>query len=299
MTTIPAELTWREAYWDDAQAKVAFQGFARDLFGLEFGAWESAGYWDEDYRPFSLFDARGRVVASVCLYSLDLIVAGRKVRAGQLSAVGTRPEWRRRGLAQRLAVGALARSAEWGHPFQYLFANDEALALYARLGFTPLAERVTSLTFASIASRAGARRLDPSAADDLRLAQRVVGSREPVSLRLGVVSERLAMYFVLVAMRDALWWIEPLDLLVLARREEGELTIFDVIGPRMVEAAMWLPYLVTPTDRSVVLRFEVDRLGDLRALGDPQERPLLGNNLHVRGAFPLNAPVVFPITAQA
>lgn len=88
----PGGLLFRTAYWDDPPAQAAFRELAREIFDLDFTAWADAGCWDHDYRPFSYFDSRGRVVASVCLYSMQLIVEGRPVLAGQFSAVATRPE---------------------------------------------------------------------------------------------------------------------------------------------------------------------------------------------------------------
>ena len=91
------DLEFREAYWDDRKARQAFKEFLVEIHGLDLSAWEQAGFWDEDYRPFTLFDAAGRVVSSVCVYSVEMLVHGESCRAAQISGVGTLPDRRRQG----------------------------------------------------------------------------------------------------------------------------------------------------------------------------------------------------------
>lgn len=290
----------REAYWRDPAAKSAFCDLLRDVFTIDFDPWDRAGFWDDDYRPFTLFDRAGRAVSSVCLYSMRVIVAGRSCVVGQISGVATRPEWRRRGLATRLATQALARSAEYGHAFQYLFADDHAAPLYHQLGFGPVAEYTTSIELACAHEPApGARRCDPESADDVRLIHRLACERTPVSQQFCAMNERLVMFYALVALRDAFWRIESLDVVVVARRVDGVLKVYDVIGPRLPALAEVYRHLAHPTDRHVLLYFTPDRMGDLADLGAVVQRPFLGNNLHARGVFPLTEPVSLPITAQA
>ncbi len=299
MASSLSDLTMRDGYWRDVRAKAAFCRLVRDSFGLDFSAWDAAGYWDESYHPFTWFDRDGEAVSSVCLYAMDLVVDGRRQFVGQLSAVATRPAWRRRGLAQRLAEEALRWSARQGHAFQYLFSDDEARSLYRRLGFVAVEEQVTSIDLVGRDPLPGARRLDPTRAEDLAVLHRLACERVPVSRRLGVLNDRLLMFYALGPLRDAPWHIAPLGVVVLGSRSAGVLTIFDVVGrsiPTLVEV---YPFIADRSDVRVVVRFEPDQLGDLHALGRVGVQPLTGNNLHVRGDFPLPGPVIFPMTAQA
>jgi GNAT superfamily N-acetyltransferase len=293
-------LELREAYWDDPAAKAGFCDLLRSVFAIDFGPWDRAGYWDDDYRPFTLFDRGGRAVSSVCLYSMRLVVRGELCTAGQISGVATRPEWRRRGLALRLASQALARSGEFRHRFQYLFADEEAKPLYARLGFSPIDECMTTITVNRGCEPApGARRLDPDAPEDMRLLHRLACERVPVSLELSALNVPLVMYYALVGLRDAFWWISPLDVVVIARRANGVLRIHDVIGRAIPPLSEIYRYLADRSDREVVLHVKPDRMGELAAIGAAEQRPFLGNNLHVRGAFPLTGSLSLPISVQA
>lgn len=293
------DLCLRTEYWGDPPAKSAFLDLVGAVFGLELGPWDAAGFWDDAYQPFTYFDPAGRAVSSVCLYAVVLCVDGRRCTVGQLSAVATRPEWRRRGLARRLAGEALQVSSASGHPFCYLFADDDALPLYRSLGFDPMPEAVTVIDGVTAVRREGAHLLDMARADDLAHVHGWAVARAPASLRLGAWHTKLLMFHVLGGLRRDVWWIEPLQVVVLARRRGHELTLFDVVGKAIPTLDAIIPFLAQPGDERIVVRFEADQLGDLQRLGRVSMRPLLGNNLHVRGAFPCRAPCVFPLTAQA
>ena len=90
------DLELRTHYWDDRNALAAFKTFILNIHGLDFSEWESRGYWDHAYTPFSFFDG-DTIVASVCVYMLDAVLNGNNTRVAQISGVGTLPDWRRKG----------------------------------------------------------------------------------------------------------------------------------------------------------------------------------------------------------
>lgn len=100
MLTITANAPeWHEAFHDYV---------ARVFPGVSFRRWAVFGGWQEHYRVFALFDAT-RIVASASLTRMDLVLHGRAVRGWQLGAVGTDPNYRRRGLQHRLLQHVLAQ----------------------------------------------------------------------------------------------------------------------------------------------------------------------------------------------
>ena len=73
------DLELRSEYWDEPAARQAFKAFILEIHGLDFTAWEAAGYWDHAYTPFSYF-LDGDVIASVCVYLLDAWIDGEPAR---------------------------------------------------------------------------------------------------------------------------------------------------------------------------------------------------------------------------
>jgi GNAT superfamily N-acetyltransferase len=302
------DFTFRSDYWADASPRAAFKDFIRQVFELNLDPWDQAGYWDNDYRPFSLFAADGRIVASTCLYSMRMVVAGRPTRVGQISAMAVLPELRRQGLGRQLTEAALRWASEQGHEFFMLFSSDEALPFYRSQGFTLTAEHTPVLRLVGESSGAsntnsahsGVQPLEMARPADRTLLYRLASERCPISHQLGVLNERLLMFRAVLPPRESrAHYIPSLDVAVLFRRRDGVLTLYDIVGPRLPAFAELSPFLIVPSDREVVFWFMTDLLGDLAPFGVLEHRPLSGNNLHLQSGFPVSSPFVLPFTAQA
>jgi GNAT superfamily N-acetyltransferase len=289
------ELVYREAYWQDPIARRAFQKFLIEIHGLDLSAWETAGYWDDRYRPFSYFDDEGRVVSSVCVYSLEMSVHDSGRRAAQISGVGTVPARRREGLNRRLTEIAL----EWAapdHDFVFLFADDDAMPFYARCGFLPVAEQIPFVNVRGRAPRVGVRALDLGDPRDRELLRATAAGRTPVSDTLGVLGEKLFMFHALYGLSAVLHHLPELDVIVAFRHEGSRATIFDVVGSCMPAFVELYPYVASARTEQVDFLFVPDKL----EVEDLRWRPLEGNNLHGREGFPLRGqPFLFPFTSHA
>lgn len=270
-----AGLTYRSHYWDDHRAKEAFKTFLLSMHGVDLTSWETNGFWDERYVPFSLFEG-DRIVASVCLYSMDLVIAGKRCRAGQLSGVGTLPEYRRRGLNRCITEEAL-RWAAPHHDGFFLFADDDAVPFYEKCGFVPHEERAAVLRLASPPARPGLRQLDIANDRDLDLIYQMACERTPVSNVLGVLCEKLLMFHCLNTLSDHAYHIPDLDLVIFFKTNQGRLTIFDIVGRQMPSFAEVHPFLSERPHAEVWLHFVPDKL----RVEVSSWRSMPGNNLHV------------------
>ncbi|MFQ5489973.1 MAG: GNAT family N-acetyltransferase [Phycisphaerae bacterium] len=285
-------LSLRTGYWDDTAARSAFKEFLVTIHGLDLSEWESAGCWDDAYRPFSFFDGQ-RVVSSVCVYSLEAVIDGKPARVAQISGVGTLPAWRRKGLNRRLTERAL----EWAddaHQAVFLFADTEAIPFYTACGFTPIDEFVEYVRARPVASKGDALRLDPGKREHLDRIYRCAERRSPVSEQFGVLSPKLFAFHCLHSLRERIYDIPDLECLVCYESAGGCLKIFDIVSENMPAFEQVHPYIACDGDREVEFHFHTDKLG----LGKLQVRPLLEHNPFVKGVFPIKRPV-FPFTCRA
>lgn len=287
-------LSYREDYWDFLELKKQFISFLIQIHGLDLSLWDEMGFWDQKYRPFSYFDGDS-LVSSVCIYSMDMTIHGQKRLVAQVSAVGTLPEYRRRGLNLQLTQKAM----DWArvnHDFFYLFADEEALPFYKKCGFRQVDEHKASVSVSGGIARPGADKLDIRRKDHLELIYRLASEREPVSGVLGVSNKRLLMFWCLYFLADNIYFITDLDVLILYKRDNELVTVFDIVGKNVPAFSEVYPYICAETDKTIEFLFMVDKLN----LGTFNQVRVEDNGTHLLGDFPLESgKFIFPYTAHA
>jgi GNAT superfamily N-acetyltransferase len=292
LTRQAMDLALKTRYWEDLQARSAFISFIKAIHNVDFTAWDAAGYWDDDYIPFSYF-AGDRVVANVCIYTMPAIVNGEKCRIAQVSGVGTLPEFRLKGLARKLHEIAL----HWAfkeHRFAFLFADTEAMPFYAKVGFRPAKDFAPFLSLAGTAPKAGLAKLDLRNPSELEAVYALACERAAISSVLANFNPKLLMYHVIYALREHSYRIADLDTVIFLKRAGSKIVLYDVLARDLSSFEELYPYLSSGTDEIFEFRFPTDRLKP----GDIGLRELQGSNLHVMGETGLDRHVV-PFTAHA
>lgn len=287
-------LNFCEDYWDNPELKSEFKRFMIQMFRLDLSPWDTAGFWDSRYRPFSFFE-RNLLVSNVCVYSMDMIVKGDRRQVAQVSAVGTLPAYQRKGLSRELTRIAI----EWArdnHDFYFLFADDNATAFYAQCGFRSVQEYKARIHLTSCENKLGAVQLDMRNAEHVKLVHRLAASRAPVSDLLGAYNDKLFMFWCLTFLRDFIYYIQELDIVVLLSREGGVLKLFDVVGSVIPTFSEMYPYICRPSDKSAEFLFMVDKMN----LDNVEMIQVEGNGTHILGSFPLEGTqYLFPYTSHA
>lgn len=287
-------LLFKENYWDQPELKAEFNKFLKRIHGLDLSVWDSLGFWDPLYRPFSYFDGKS-LVSNVCVYSMDMTVQGRRRRVAQISAVGTAPEYLRQGLSSELTRLAI-EWAEREHDFFFLFADEDARSFYRKRGFRPLVESLWSVIVSGKPARRGAVKLDVKDKEHLALIHRMAIERESVSEVLGVFNDKLFMFWCLSFLGEFIHYIPELNTLVLYERENGLVKVFDIVAPRTPEFSKVYPYISAAGDKTVEFYFVPDRL-NLESAG---RKRINDDETYVMGEFPFDDECcIFPYTAHA
>jgi GNAT superfamily N-acetyltransferase len=288
MTTI-----LRTAYWHDLAARQAFKDFIFQIHRVDFGKWDAAGYWDDDYSPYSYF-VGDRVVASLCIYTMHARVNGEDCKVAQVSGVGTLPEYRRQGLNRSLHEIALPEAlAE--HSFAFLYADDEAVPFYQQRGFRPMPAYAVVVPLPAVAPDSGTEKLDLNDAAVLASLYELACVRASVSQVFSTANPRLVMYHLLYRLRSHAWRIPALDAVVLMKRDGERTIVYDILARKMPRFDELVPFLAGGEAREVEFRFAVDSLD----VPTWKLRELPGENLHVMGEFDLGPQPVFTFTSQA
>ena len=287
-------LTFHTDFWDQPKLRTELIRFINQIHNLDLTLWERLGFWDRNYQPLAYF-VGDRMVANACLYTMNMRVAGKDCKVAQISAVGTDPDYRLKGLAYDLDQQAM----EWAkkdHDFFYLFADTEAFRLYEKCGFRRVVEHKSRIRVEGGDRSSGLRKLDPGNSNDRELIYRIARERTPVSNRFGVNNPKLFMFWCLYFLKENIYYVEEFDLLVLFERKDDLATILDIVGKAMPQFSAVYPFIAAPTDRQVEFSFMPDRLN----IGEYESISLgLETGTHLYGEFELEDNFIIPMTAKA
>lgn len=288
-------LTFKTNFWNDEKLRKELIRFVKQIHNLDLTQWDQFGYWDKNYRPFSYFDGP-RMVANACLYSMKMRVGGQDCQVAQISGVGVDPAYRGRGLAYELNLRAIDW-AEEKHDFYYLFADSEAFRLYEKCGFRPVEEQKPVVSVEGFLPTGTIRQLNMNDPDDRDLIYGRALKRVPVSNQWGVNNPKLLMFWALYFLKEHIYYVNELDLVIMMARREGRLTVHDLIGESIPSFETIYPLIASPEEREVEFMFMPDRLGigqcEWESLG-----PEAGT--HLRGSCPVESgPFIIPMTARA
>jgi hypothetical protein len=226
---------------------------------------------------------------------MDMTIRGKQCLVAQISAVGTLPEYRRKGLSLELTQKAM----DWArnnHDFFFLFADQEAYYLYNKCGFRLVNEYKASISVSGKVASSGAVKLDTKIKDHIELIYRLATNREPVSDILGASNNKLFMFWCLYYLKGHIYYIPELDILVLYKRDNRLLTIFDIVGTDIPEFSIIYSFICDEYDKTVEFLFMVDKMN----LGSFDRISIENNGTHILGDFPLECTqFIFPFTAQA
>lgn len=285
-------MEFKSHYWDSLTDKAAFISFVKQIHNLDLTLWDEAGFWDDDFVPFTFFEA-GSVISNTCLYLHDAVIQGKRARMLQISTVGTHPDFRRQGLNRDLTQKALVW-AEGNYTGLFLFADEDAIPYYLKCDFKPLKEYLHRVTARPRMKRMGIRQLNPGLDKDLLLIYAYAQSRAPVSDIFALMSPRLFMFHALYTLRSNIYEIPDLQCLVLMKRENGTLHIYDIVGNVMPAFHNVYPYIADEDDSSIVFHVPTDKL----QLAGVESEELVNSHAFSLGEFPLKLPVI-QYTAKA
>lgn len=244
-------------YRNNDSLRNSFFRLAAATFGLDFRTWHEKGYWGDRYIPYS-FEIGTEIIANVSVNRLDFIIEGKCYRALQIGTVMTHPEYRNQGLSARL-MNHVLEEFKGQYDFMYLFANENVLEFYPRFGFELAAETQYSVKHSSQPTAESLRKLDISSKEDLKLIERIVAGRVPVSQKFSTAnSGGITMYHGLNVFNEHLHYSEDQNAVIIASKEEDTIHLYDVLSPQKVDIRRILDELSDSQTNEIVFHYTPD-----------------------------------------
>ncbi|CBH28390.1 GNAT family N-acetyltransferase [Listeria seeligeri] len=283
-------------YKDNELYRKTFNDLAESIFDINFEEWYKQGFWNDKYVCYSYLD-KNKVIANVSINKMDLIYQGNDYRALQIGTVMTHPDYRNQGLAQEL-INHVISKYEQDYDFFYLFANDTVLDFYPKFGFERVEESSFTVDATSLKKRNyKIKKLNPDDELDFQLISRIVSNRVPLSSILDVKnSEDLLMFYLLIALRDAIYYIEELDAIVLYEQEEEDLYVLDIISTKKLDIVEVLGFLANKKIETIHVSFtpEKNKYIDAAYIIETEDMLFMRPNLFTADPY-----FLFPATSHA
>ncbi|WP_271001878.1 GNAT family N-acetyltransferase [Listeria seeligeri] len=283
-------------YKDNELYRKTFNDLAESTFDINFEEWYKQGFWNDKYVCYSYLD-KNKVIANVSINKMDLIYQGNDYRALQIGTVMTHPDYRNQGLAQEL-INHVISKYEQDYDFFYLFANNTVLDFYPKFGFERVEESSFTVDATSLKKRNYIiKKLNPDDESDFQLISRIVSNRVPLSSILDVKnSEDLLMFYLLIALRDAIYYIEELDAIVLYEQEEEDLYVLDIISTKKLDIVEVLGFLANKKIETIHVSFtpEKNKYIDAAYIIETEDMLFMRPNLFTADPY-----FLFPATSHA
>lgn len=246
-------------YKDNKMYRDSFNKLAESTFDINFEEWFRSGFWNDKYVCYSYID-NNEVISNVSINKMNLIYQGENYSALQIGTVMTHPNYRGQGLAKNLLNHVIAKYEDQ-YDFLYLFANDTVLDFYPKFGFERIEESSFTVDACNLKKKASKlKKLNPDNKTDFQLISRIVSKRASLSNILDVKeSEDLLMFYVLIALKNELYYLEELDVIVLMEQEGTDLYVLDILSTKKLDVVEVLSYLSTKKIETIHLLFTPEK----------------------------------------
>jgi len=239
---------------NNPEYEAMFDNLIQEVFGFSFAPWLEEGLWDERYESYSIIE-NGVMLSNLCILKMEMIVRGEKVNAIQMGAVATRENQRGRGLSRKLMQHVLEL---YQSTLIYLAANPSVADFYPKFGFKQ-AHFYTPEIKAEINNNQV--KIVKCEADDVEFIT-AIENRGCFSNELDCTNTQpTQMFHAIMEYEDDIYFLPDVDVVVIAKQEDNELFIADVIAKNPVSFEELKKFLPFNSVESVEFGFNPDWLG--------------------------------------
>jgi GNAT superfamily N-acetyltransferase len=221
----------RIGYQKDNQYRLAFNSLAEKTFALSFEGWYQAGYWNDKYIPYTLFDGE-RAIANISVNIMNFNNFGERRRYSQLGTVMTDELYRNQGLSRFLMEFVID---EWREKSDliYLFANSSVLEMYPKYGFERGEEYAYVKTLDKSFRANNLREFDQLdmslQANRDRLHDYATNSKAFGSFSMRENAD-LILFYGLSVLKDSVFYSRSLDAIAIAQFKGNVLHLWDIFS---------------------------------------------------------------------
>ncbi|MBZ9687465.1 GNAT family N-acetyltransferase [Clostridium estertheticum] len=260
-------------YMNEDKYRISFNKLAMNTFKIDFESWYQKNLYYNRYLCFS-YIYEDEVVANVSINKMNLLIEGQKKKALQLGTVMTHLNHRNKGLSASL-IKYIIDKYESEYDIIYLFANDSVLNFYPKFGFKKVIECAYELDTNQVNRKESLiKRLRGDDKNDYKTILRIAKDRQPVCQKFGVINDIWPLHiYCMYEYKDDIYYLEDEDAIVITRREDGCLHLYDVLSLKPIDLDSIVEKIVIPNDKKIEFHFvpEINKYAVLKTFKERED----------------------------
>lgn len=244
--------TYLVGYQKDPKKRDALNILVKKIFGISFEAWFQAGYWNEKYIPYTVFDG-DKAIANISVNIMDFNTFGGQKRFIQIGTVLTDPEYRNQNLSKFLMEKVVD---EWKDKcdFIYLYANKTVLEMYPKYDFRKVKEyEYFKSICGEISENSQKLNMEEQSNRDMLYDY---AKNSAIFAKVSMKENAdLVMFYCTSFLKDNIYYIHSLDVIAVATFRDNQLHLWDVFGKIRIELDPIISALLKPNVDQVILGF--------------------------------------------
>ncbi len=246
-------------YRENERLRKEYNKLTKKTYGFDFEIWYQDGFWGEGHVPYTLFDGES-AVSNVSVNKMKFSVLGEEKNYIQIGTVMTDDTYKNLGLNRYLLKRAIDETKS-ECDLMYLFANKSVLDFYPKFGFRETKEYNYFKNINYLKTNIQVKKLDMNNAENKKFLYKKVKSSISLSRVSMMENPELIMFYCISFMKSSVWYIESIDVVVIAEYNGNLLYIYDIFSSRKIELDNIINIMSLPETEKAVLGFTPDEDG--------------------------------------
>ncbi|MBO4903599.1 MAG: GNAT family N-acetyltransferase [Lachnospiraceae bacterium] len=214
-----------KGYRDNEMLRGSLCDLANETFGIDLRSWYDAGFWRDDYIPYSVAE-EGRIVSNVSVSVCNIKLRSRVHHLAQLGTVMTGRDQRNKGYCSRIMEKVIS-DCERSFEGTFLYAEDNMTEFYEQFGFRKIKEYQCRKRV-NITNRANIEKVPVDSEEDRDRMVDIIQKKGQYGERIMVNNPGLFMFHITGPLSDCVYYLPSCESYAIARIEDRRLYLYAV-----------------------------------------------------------------------
>ncbi|MBO4266387.1 MAG: GNAT family N-acetyltransferase [Lachnospiraceae bacterium] len=204
---------------------------AKQTFGIDLTGWYDAGFWQDDYIPYSIAED-GEIISNVSVNVCNIKWRSRVYHLAQLGTVMTRKDKQQSGYCESIMKRVLA-DCDRSFEGTFLYTERNMEAFYGKFGFKCIKEYQCRKKV-NITQKADLEKIPTTSREDRARIVDIIQNKPQYGDRIMVNNPGLVMFHITGTLSECVYYLPSCEAYAVASAEGGHLMLYAVYSSEKV-----------------------------------------------------------------